>query len=148
MDISELLAPARVVLDVRTRDKAQLLTAISRTAAGFAPAITPAAVEAALLARERLGSTGLGAGFALPHARVEGLDQFVGLFIRLARPIDFEAIDAKPVDLLFLLLIPADVADHVGALAAVSRRFRDSSLAGQLRKAPTPAAAFKLLTEH
>jgi PTS system nitrogen regulatory IIA component len=147
MDITELIEPARVALDVRTRDKAHLITDLSRIAAGHASPLSAATVEAALLARERLGSTGLGAGFALPHARIEGLTQFLGVFVRLARPIEFDAIDGKPVDLLFLLLIPAGAVDHVGALAAVSRRFRDSSLVGRLRKAPNQAAAFSLLTE-
>lgn len=148
MDIAELLAPARVVLDLKARDKANLLAALSRIAAGSAPEVSQAVVEAALTARERLGSTGLGSGFALPHARIDGLGRFVGLFARLARPIDFEAIDAKPVDLLFLLLVPAGAADHVGALAAVSRRFRDRALAVRLRATRTPADAFKMLTEH
>lgn len=148
MDIAELLAPARVVLDLKARDKANLLAALSRIAAGSAPEVSQAVVEAALTARERLGSTGLGSGFALPHARIDGLGRFVGLFARLARPIDFDAIDAKPVDLLFLLLVPAGAADHVGALAAVSRRFRDRALAARLRATRTPADAFKMLTEH
>lgn len=148
MDIAELLAPARVVLDLKARDKANLLAALSRIAAGSAPEVSQAVVEAALTARERLGSTGLGSGFALPHARIDGLGRFVGLFARLARPIDFDAIDAKPVDLLFLLLVPAGAADHVGALAAVSRRFRDPALAARLRATRTPADAFKMLTEH
>ncbi len=106
MELTELIAPAGVLLDVRARDKAHLITDLSRIAAGQTPSVPPAAIEAALLARERLGSTGLGAGFALPHARVEGLARFVGLFVRLSRPIEFDAIDGRPVDLLFLLLIP------------------------------------------
>jgi nitrogen PTS system EIIA component len=147
MELTELIAPAGVLLDVRARDKAHLITDLSRIAAGQTPSVSPAAIEAALLARERLGSTGLGAGFALPHARVEGLARFVGVFVRLSRPIEFDAIDGRPVDLLFLLLIPGDATDHVGALAAISRRFRDRGLAGSLRKAPNPTAAYGLLTE-
>jgi nitrogen PTS system EIIA component len=147
MELTELIAPTRVLLDVRSRDKAHLITDLSRVAAGEASSVAPAAIEAALQARERLGSTGLGAGFALPHARIEGLTQFLGFFVRLSRPIEFDAIDAKPVDLLFLLLIPAGATDHVGALAAISRRFRDRDLAISLRKAPNQAAAFSLLTQ-
>jgi PTS system nitrogen regulatory IIA component len=147
MDITELIAPGQVVLDVRARDKAHLITDLSRIAAGHATPIPQVTIEAALLARERLGSTGLGAGFALPHARIDGLDHFLGLFVRLARPIEFDAIDGKPVDLLFLLLIPANAADHVSALAAVSRRFRGSDLVSRLRKAPNQAVAFRLLVE-
>jgi PTS system nitrogen regulatory IIA component len=147
MELTELIAPARVLLDLRARDKAQLIGDLARVAAGQTSTIPPTTIEAALLARERLGSTGLGAGFALPHARIEGLSQFLGFFIRLARPVEFDAIDGNPVDLLFLLLIPANAVDHVGALAAVSRRFRDRGLANRLRKAPNQAAAHSLLTE-
>jgi nitrogen PTS system EIIA component len=105
------------------------------------------AVEAALLAREQLGSTGLGGGFALPHARIEGLDGFLGLFVRLAKPVDFAAIDDKPVTLVFVLLIPSEGAvAHVAALAAISRRFRDAALVASLRAVKTPAEAYGFLT--
>ncbi len=106
MDIADFLTPDRVTLNLRVRDKGHLITELTRLAASHAPAVSPATIEAALRARERLGSTGLGAGFALPHARIDGLKQFLGFLVRLARPIDFEAIDGGPVDLLFLLLIP------------------------------------------
>lgn len=147
MELTELISPNQVLLDIRSRDKAHLITDLSRLAAVETPSIPAATIEAAVLARERLGSTGLGAGFALPHARIEGLTRFLGLFVRLSRPIEFDAIDRKPVDLLFLLLIPAGATDHVGALAAISRRFRDRDLASSLRKAPNQATAYSLLTE-
>jgi len=147
MELTELIAPNRVLLDVRSRDKAHLITDLSRLAATETPSVPPATIEAALQARERLGSTGLGAGFALPHARIEGLNRFLGLFVRLSRPIEFDAIDGKPVDLLFRLLIPAGATDHVGALAAISRRFRHRGLASSLRKATNQAMAYGLLTE-
>ena len=86
------------LLDVRPRDKSQLIGEVARAFGRLVPGLTPEAVEAALLAREQLGSTGLGAGFALPHARIEGLGGYLGLFVRLAKPIDFDAIDGKPVD--------------------------------------------------
>ena len=93
------------------------------------------------------GSTGLGAGFALPHARVEGLDDYIGLFLRLARPIEFEAIDGRPVDLAFVLLIPFETrTPHVAVLAAIARRIRDTTVAARLRSAKTPDAAHDLLT--
>ncbi|WP_428485480.1 PTS sugar transporter subunit IIA [Rhodopila sp.] len=163
MDIDDFLNANRVVLGLRARDKPSLLTEAARIAAGqmagglmsngtmaggSATGISRATIEAALLAREQLGSTGLGAGFALPHARIEGLSRFLGVFIRLARPIDFDAIDGKPVDLVFLLLIPAGAADHVSALAAVSRRFRDTALVTRIREVANPATAFGLLTNH
>ncbi len=148
MELTELIAPARVVLDIRARDKTHLIADLSRLAANQVAPISAATIEDALQARERLGSTGLGSGFALPHARIEGLTQFLGLFVRLVRPIEFEAIDGNPVDLVFLLLIPAGAGDYVSALAAVSRRFRDGGFVSRLRKAPNPAVAFSLLTEH
>ena len=148
MDIADFLTPDRVTLNLRVRDKGHLITELTRLAASQAPAVSPDTIEAALRARERLGSTGLGAGFALPHARIDGLKQFLGFLVRLARPIDFEAIDGRPVDLLFLLLIPGAVADHVGALAAVSRRCRDGVVVGRLRKSANQAMAYNVLTER
>jgi PTS system nitrogen regulatory IIA component len=148
MDISDFLTADRVVLDVRPRDKSALIGEIARLFGRQVPALQPKSVEAALLAREQLGSTGLGAGFALPHARIEGLDTYLGLFVRLGRPLDFQAIDGKPVRLVFVLLIPAETTSHVAALAAISRRFRDPDLAARLAKAPTQAAAFELLSER
>jgi PTS system nitrogen regulatory IIA component len=147
MDIAEFLTPERIVLDAKFRDKAQLISEAARICNALSPAPPPAVIENALLARERLGSTGLGAGFALPHARIEGLDNYVGLFIRLARPIDFEAIDGRPVDLAFVLLIPFDTkTSHVAALAAIARKVRDTTIAARLRTAKTPALVHDLLT--
>jgi PTS system nitrogen regulatory IIA component len=101
-----------------------------------------------LLLREELGSTGLGAGFALPHARIEGLTDYLGLFIRLAKPIDFNAIDSKPVQLMFVLLIPSETTvSHVAALAAISRKFRDAALVTKILHIRTPVDAYGFLTE-
>ena len=147
MEIADFLTPDRVILDVRSRDKPQLIAEIARSFARLVPALKQATVETALLTREQLGSTGLGAGFALPHARIEKLDDFLGMFVRPAKPLDFNAVDANPVRLVFVLLIPFEsTASHVAALAAISRRFRDSGLAGSLAKADTPAEIFALLT--
>jgi PTS system nitrogen regulatory IIA component len=149
MDITDFLTSDRVLLDVRSRDKGQLITEIARNFGRLVPALKPEIVETALLAREQLGSTGLGGGFALPHARVEGLDGYLGLFARLAKPVDFDAIDGKPVQLVFVLLIPTETTiPHVAALAAISRRFRDADLVARLRKAETQAAAYGFLTER
>jgi PTS system nitrogen regulatory IIA component len=147
MNIADFIAPDRIVLDLRVRDKAQLLRELATRAEAVGGGGTSDAILAALLSREALGSTGLGKGFALPHARLEGLKQFVGLFARLARPIDYDAIDGSPVDLVFLLLMPPEAAGNgnVGALAAVSRRFRDVDTVAHLRKADA-AAAFVALT--
>ncbi|HEY1412050.1 MAG TPA: PTS sugar transporter subunit IIA [Rhodopila sp.] len=149
MEISDFLTPDRVVLDVRCRDKGQLVGEIARGFARSVPALRAETVEAALLAREQLGSTGLGGGFALPHARIEGLSGYLGLFMRLAKPVDFVAIDDKPVTLVFVLLIPFESAvPHVAALAAISRRFRDAALVANLRAAKAPAEAYRLLANQ
>nr|WP_294547953.1 PTS sugar transporter subunit IIA [uncultured Rhodopila sp.] len=147
MDIADFLTPDRIVLDAKLRDKSQFVTETARLFASLDPALQPASVETALRARERLGSTGLGGGFALPHARIEGLEEYAGLFLRLAKPIDFDAIDGKPIDLAFVLLIPFETTTpHVAALAAISRKFRDAALAAKLRKVGTQTAAYEALT--
>ncbi len=145
--IADFLTPERVLLNVRARDKAHVIGEIARAFDRPATGLAAKLVEASLMARERLGSTGLGAGFALPHARIEGLDRFAGLFMRLAKPVAFDAIDGKPVGLVFVLLIPAaGETPHVGALAAISRVFRDAAFVSDLRRATTSAETFRLLT--
>jgi PTS system nitrogen regulatory IIA component len=145
MDIAELLPEEHVIASLRAGDKAQLLQELARRAAA-ASNLPQNQILAALEAREKLGSTGLGHGFALPHARIEGLDRFFGLFARLARPIAYDAVDEKPVDLVFLLLIPAQVGSKpMPIMAAISRRIRDQELALQLRKAASAAALQALL---
>ena len=102
-----------------------------------------------LLERERLGSTGIGGGIAIPHGRLAGLDKPRGLFARLGHPIDFDAIDERPVDLVFLLVAPEGAgADHLKALARVSRLLRDRKVCEKLRGSETPEAIYALLTEQ
>ncbi|HVY17709.1 MAG TPA: PTS sugar transporter subunit IIA [Rhodopila sp.] len=148
MRIADFLTPDRVVLDLRARTKPRLIAEVAARFNRSDPSIDIAAVEAALLARERLGSTGLGGGFALPHARVEALPGYRGLFARLDKPIEFEAIDGAPVSMVFALLTPgAEASSHVGALAAVSRLFRDAAVRERLRQAKSAADAFQVLAE-
>src|ERR1700722_618963 len=98
--------------------------------------------------REKLGTTGVGLGIAIPHARLEGITEVHGFFARLAKPIQFESIDDKPVDLVFLLLAPQEAgADHLHALATVSRLLRDPRLVDELRRAKDEAALYRLLIE-
>ena len=146
MQIADFISPERVFVEFRARDKAHLLRELASRLAPAADGITTDTILAALRSREELGSTGLGRGFALPHARIEGLPGFVGLFARLARPIDYDAIDGEPVDLVFPLLMPLDASqNHVAALAAISRRFRDAAAVARLRRGDA-AAAFAELT--
>lgn len=147
MNIRDFLTPDRVILDVRVRDKPQLISEIARAFARSVPGIQPQEIEAALLARENLGSTGLGSAFALPHARIEGLTSYLSFFMRLVKPIDYDAIDEKPVLLVFVLLIPFETATpHVAALAAISRRFRDADLVQKLLKVKISQGVYELLT--
>ena len=145
MVIVDLLAPADVMVGLRVGNKENLIRELARRAA-TATGADAAVIVNALLSREQLGSTGLGKGFALPHARVSGLARFFGAFARLARPIDYQAIDDLPVDLVFLLLIPAGAENgHVAALAAISRRLRNAEVLSGVRKADTAARLHALL---
>ena len=135
MRITDLLSFDRIVLDLRVKDKAQLLRELaSRASAGTG--IPASNIQVALLARETLGSTGLGNGFALPHARLEGIDQCFALLVRLTRPIDYAAIDGHPVDVLVLMLTPANAdSEHMAALSLVARTLRHGDTIGRVRRA-------------
>ena len=105
-------------------------------------------VATALQERESLGPTGVGQGVALPHARLPGLEQVCGLFVLIERPLEFEAVDKQPVDLIFALLAPEDAGvEHLKALAVVSRSMRDAKLCGKLRANSDPATLHTLLAE-
>jgi nitrogen PTS system EIIA component len=147
MKLSDLIAPENVVVGLRVADKAAALRTLSAKAAA-ATGLGADTILAALQKRETLGSTGLGRGFAVPHARMEALAGFFCLFARLARPIDFAAIDDQPVDLLCLLLIPDRAGnDHVAALAAIARQMRPDSALADLRRARTTDAIYARLIQ-
>ncbi len=102
-----------------------------------------------LLAREKLGSTGVGSGIAIPHGKIKDLDRLKGYFARLDRPVEFDAVDERPVDLIFLLLAPEEAgADHLKALAKVSRLMRDKNVCKKLRGSDTSEALYALLTDQ
>ena len=145
MKIKDVIGPEQVEVGLRVSDKAQLLRELSRRAAA-AVSIDQSVIHDALLARENLGSTGLGKGFALPHARLDTSHGFFALFVRLARPVEFAAIDGQPVDLIILLLTPANAGNqHLAMLATLSRPLRDAEFVQRLRRAPDTAAIYKLL---
>ena len=145
MKVTDLIDPSRIVLGVRGADKASALADIAKRG-GAQLRLDPDTILAALNARERLGSTGFGRGFALPHIRLAEVATPSGLLVRLARAIEFDAIDGKPVDILFALFMPLTSAgDPVAALAAVSRCMRDEGNLRAIRKAGNPAALFDLL---
>lgn len=143
-DLSDLLRPDAVLHDVAVPTKKMLLQVLG-THAGPLVGLTPRAIVERLSEREKLGSTGFGGGVAIPHAKLDGLTQVTGMFARLAQPIDFQAVDDLPVDLVFLLLSPTNAgADHLKALARVSRRLRDRTFLAKLRGAGSRDALYAL----
>ncbi|MBV9522960.1 MAG: PTS IIA-like nitrogen regulatory protein PtsN [Alphaproteobacteria bacterium] len=147
MEIADLLAPDSVIPNLRASAKKQVLQELARRAAPLA-GLQERLVFDVLLERERLGSTGIGMGVAIPHGRILGLRRLHGLFARLERPIDFASIDDRPVDLIFLLLAPEGAgADHLKALARVSRLFRNAAICEKLRGTDNRDALYALLTD-
>ena len=147
MEIAELISPAAVVARVRVGSKKQLLQELAKRAAELS-GLGERQIFDVLLERERLGSTGVGNGIAIPHGRLAGLHRLHGLFVRVDPAVDFDAVDQQPVDLVFLLLAPeAAGADHLKALARVSRLLRDRHVCEKLRGAESRDALYALLTE-
>jgi PTS system nitrogen regulatory IIA component len=145
MDIGDLLDGRAIIPRVLAGSKRQALNVAAEAAARLY-GLKPGEVLDALLAREEEGSTGLGGGVAVPHARLKKLDRVRGIFVRLETPIDFGAVDDQPVDLMFVLLAPQQHhADHLRALARVSRVMRRAGLREQLRHARTQDAVRALL---
>lgn len=148
MELVDILVPNGVVANSRATSKKQILQDLARKAAELTGAEERAIFDV-LLERERLGTTGVGNGIAIPHGKLGGLKRLWGVFARLEKPVDFEAIDEQPVDLVFLLLAPEGAgADHLKALAKVSRLLRDRRICEKLRGSEKPDALYALLTEH
>jgi PTS system nitrogen regulatory IIA component len=148
MDIGDLITPGGVIANLRVANKKQALQELARRAAPVVGRDDHTIYET-LLERERLGTTGIGMGTAVPHGRLAGLSRLYGLFARLEKPIDFEAIDDRPVDLIFLLLTPeGSGADHLKALARVSRLLRDRAMCEKLRGTDNADALYALLTDR
>jgi nitrogen PTS system EIIA component len=140
MDIKAFLSPTDTFVDVRASDNTHLLQELSRRAAATLN-LAAEQISAEILKREELGSTGTGGGVAIPHARIQGLNESFGILARLKKPIDFDAIDSKPVDLVFLLLLPASpVSEQLNALASVARKLRDPASLHSLRSADGTAS--------
>ncbi len=147
MEIRDLLQPEAVVADLKAPNKKQLLQELARHAAKIT-GVNDRKIFETLLERERLGSTGVGNGIAIPHGKLADFKRLYGVFARLDRPIDFDSIDEQPIDLVFLLLAPEGAgADHLKALARVSRLLRDSSMCDKLRGAETADGLYMVLTQ-
>lgn len=143
----DFLHPGAVLPAIKATAKKQLLQEIAQAAAAQV-GLQEREIYDALLQRERLGSTGIGNGIAIPHGKLAGISSLYGMFARLDKPIDFEALDGEPVDLVFMLLAPEDAgADHLRALARVARVFRDPDTTRKLRATRDAAALYSLLND-
>jgi PTS system nitrogen regulatory IIA component len=149
MLLTDLVAPNAVIAALKVNSKKQALQELAAKAA-LLTGQNERAVFEVLLQREKLGSTGVGNGIAIPHGKLPNLGKLFGLFARLDRPIDFEALDGQPVDLVFLLLAPETAgADHLKALARVARLLRDPDVARKLRESRDREALYAvLMLEH
>jgi len=147
MPLLDFLDPQAVLPALRVSGKKQALQELASQAARFT-GLAGSAIYEALLQRERLGSTGIGEGIAIPHGKLPGLTRIFGLMARLDKPVDFEALDGQPVDVLFLLLAPEGAgADHLKALARVARVLREPGLIERVRATRDAAALYAIMTE-
>lgn len=145
MSLNDLISPQAVIASLKANSKKQALTELSDKAAELS-GIDAREVLDALIQRERLGSTGIGGGIAIPHGKIAKCDRIFGVFARLEKPVDFEALDDAPVDLIFLLIAPENAgADHLNALSRVARALRDQSLIATLRSTRDPSALYSII---
>ena len=146
MPLTDFLVPEGVLPQLRATSKKQVLRELSDQA-GSILKLESRSIFEVLLQRERLGSTGIGKGIAIPHGKFSSLPHLAGLFARLEKPVDFEALDHEPVDLVFLLLAPENAgADHLKALAKIARILRDPGTVQALRQTRDPEALYALLS--
>ena len=147
MEINELMTPDAIIPALRVTSKKQALQEISKRAAELIR-LPERTIFEVLVERERLGTTGVGHGIAIPHGKLANIDKLYALFARLETPIDFDSIDEQPVDLICVLLAPETAgADHLKALARVSRLLRDQATCDKLRGSESADAIYALLTE-
>jgi PTS system nitrogen regulatory IIA component len=146
MPLSDIIAPQAIMPALKVNSKKQALAEIAARAAALSGQNERTVLDI-LVQREKLGSTGVGNGVAIPHGKLPKLDKLFGLFARLDRPIDFEALDGEPVDLIFMLLAPEGAgADHLKALARVARVLRDPDVARKLRESRDAEALYAVIT--
>jgi nitrogen PTS system EIIA component len=145
MKVSDFLSSADVITDVAFADKQKLLEDLARRAATIV-GMQPALILAELVKREQLGSTGMGGGVAIPHARFHQVSKPFAMLVRLKRPIAFDAVDDQPVDTIVLLLLPdAPNGERLGALACITRKLRDPAIMAALRRARDGAEIYRTL---
>ena len=147
MQISDLLSPEGVLSSLKVKDKKQLLQQLADKASQITR-VPQSRILETLIERERLGTTGVGQGIAIPHGRLTEIKKITGIFAKLETPIEYEAVDNQPVELVFMLLAPeGSGADHLKALARVSRLLRNQTACDKLRKTTSSEALYAILTE-
>jgi len=148
MKLSEILSPECIRLDSDATSKKRVLESVSQLLADTDEELSPREVFDCLIAREKLGSTGLGQGVAIPHGRLDGLDKTIGVFLRLPKGVDFDAPDNEPVDLVFALLVPKEsTEEHLQVLASIASYFNSKGSGDALRVDITPKKACELLCQ-
>ena len=148
MQISEILSPERIRFDSNGASKKAALETLANLIAKDSPELTQFEVFESLLTRERLGSTGLGHGVAIPHGRINNDNKTLGAFIRMRTPVEYDAVDKQPVDILFALLVPQESTDeHLQILSRLAEKFSDKELLSKLRTEKTADAIYDLLAE-
>lgn len=146
MDLSDLLAPEAILPSLRVQSKKQAIQALSEKASSLT-GVPEREIFDTLLQRERLGSTGVGNGIAIPHGKLVGFDRIFGVFARLEQPVEFESLDGEPVDLVFLLLASEGAgADHLKALARIARVLRNAQITAKLRETEKANTLFGILS--
>ncbi len=147
MELADFTTPESIATDIKATSKKQVLEELARRAAEIS-GLHERAIFDVLLERERLGTTGVGRSVAIPHGKLPDLDRLYGVFARLSKPVDFDSVDDEPVDMVFLLLAPEGAgADHLKALARVSRLLRDTGRCERLRQAEDAERIYRILTE-
>lgn len=147
MKLLDILSPARVTSGVTVTSKKRALEEIAKLLAQGTPSVSHVEILNSLANREKLGSTGLGHGVAIPHGRLSGISTSVGAFVRLKHPVDYDTHDGQPVDLIFGLLVPQHATgEHLQHLAAIAEKFSDDEFCSQVHSAKDDAALHALLT--
>ncbi|EJF91025.1 PTS IIA-like nitrogen regulatory protein PtsN [Bartonella tamiae] len=148
MDLSDLIEPEAVIPVLKANSKKQVLQIMAEKASK-ATGLSEREILDTILQREKLGSTGVGNGIAIPHGKLNKIDHIVGIFARLDHPVDFEALDDEPVDLVFMLLAPENSgADHLKALSRIARVLRDQDMLQKLRNTHEAQTLYSFLVEH
>ncbi|WP_409361327.1 PTS IIA-like nitrogen regulatory protein PtsN [Bartonella heixiaziensis] len=148
MNLNELIAPEAIIPALKANSKKQVLQILAEKAAELT-GLNERVIFDIVLQREKLGSTGLGGGIAIPHGKLPNINRIIGIFARLESPVDFEALDDEPIDLVFLLLAPENAgADHLKALSQIARVLRHSDVVQKLRNANDANTLYTLLIQN